>query len=64
MTTGKDEDIIELEDRLAVNDARETLGVAEAQAWAEPMPTAKGWVSTREKSINFNVDARKLPSWN
>lgn len=64
MTTGKDEDIIELEDRLAVNDARETLGVAEAQAWAEPMPTAKGWVSTREKSINFKFDARKLPSWN
>ena len=64
MTTGKDEDIIELEDKLAVDDARETLGVAEAQAWAEPMPTVNGWVSTREKSMNFNVEARKFPSWN
>ena len=64
MTTGNDEDMTELDDKVAVEDAREALGVAEAHAWAEPIPTVKGWVSTREKSMNFNVEARKLPSWN
>jgi hypothetical protein len=64
--------IEEVDTRLEDKNAEEMLAVLEAemmdddamaQVWTEPIPTVNGWVSTREKSMNF-VEAKKLPSWN
>ena len=53
---GVTDDEAVLETRLADDEAV-------THVWAEPIPTVKGCVSTREKSMNL-VEAKKLPSWN